>query len=180
MSSEELLKKTMSIFMNIRDLHTDFEYPIPARCIIGGFPLNVDLSYDSNGKNEKLIISEKLIETPDFEDEDDNLNYNDLQLNDEILSISNFGIDGFTSNEILVKDAINELGKYTRGANIDAFKTKSIESFFSRNGAYMKTPEGRFSIKVKKSDGSIKKYSFPWVIKNSDLDILQISWPLQK
>jgi len=175
MSSEELLKKTMSIFMNIRDLHTDFEYPIPARCIIGGFPLNVHLSYDSNGKNEKLIISEKLIETPDFDDKDDNLNYNDLQLNDEILSISNFGIDGFTSNEILVKNAINELGKYTRGANIDAFKTRAIESFFSRNGAYMKTPEGRFSIKVKKSDGSIKKYSFPWVIKNSDLDICDSS-----
>lgn len=171
MSSEELLRKTMFIFMNIRDLHTDFEYPLPAKCLIRGFPLNVNLSYDLNGLNEKLIISEKLTDNPKFENDMDNLNYNDLKLNDEILTISNLGIEGFTAEEISVKDAINELGKYMRGANEDAFKTRAVQSFFSRNGAFMKTPEGRFTIKVQKTDGTIKKYSFPWITKKSRLDI---------
>ncbi|MBX9839545.1 MAG: hypothetical protein K2X69_14670 [Silvanigrellaceae bacterium] len=172
MSSEELLRKTMSIFMNIRDLHTGFKYPLPARCVIGGFPLKVDLSYDINGKNEKLIISKKLAITTNFENQNDNLNYNDLQLNDEILSISNIGIEGLSTEEMPAKVAINELGKYTRGANEDAYKTRSVQNFFLRNGAYLKTPEGRFTIKVKKtSDGSIKEYSFPWQNYKSAADI---------
>ncbi|KAB8038859.1 hypothetical protein GCL60_08360 [Silvanigrella paludirubra] len=172
MSSNELLRNTMSIFMNIRDLHTGFKYPLPARCVIGGFPLKVDLSYDINGKNEKLIISKKLAAIPNFDDPNDNLNYNDLQLNDEILSISNIGIEGLTTDEMPVKIAINELGKYTRGANEDAYKTRSVQNFFSRNGAYLKTPEGKFTIKVKKSsDGSIKEYSFPWQSYKSAADI---------
>ena len=59
MTSENILRSTMKIFTNIRDLHTGFIYPTPARCVIGGFPLTVNLAYDQNGKNEKLIISSK-------------------------------------------------------------------------------------------------------------------------
>ena len=172
MSSDQLLRSTMAIFMNIKDLHTGFIYPMPARCIIGGFPLTVNLAYDSSGKNEKLIISNKLTNSPNFGNESDNNNYKDLQLNDEIISISNLGIEGVSPNEIPVKQAIIELAKLTRGANEDAFKTRAVQKFFSRNGSYMKTPEGRFTLKIKKAiDGSIVEYSFPWQGYKSAADI---------
>jgi C-terminal processing protease CtpA/Prc len=168
MTSENLLKSTMAIFTNIRDLHTGFIYPMPARCVIGGFPLTVNLAYDPNGRNEKLIISSKLTENPNFILQEDNENFNAIQPKDEIISITHLGLEGVTNSELSSKAAIIELGKISRGANEDAFKTRAAQNFFSRNGSYMKTPEGRFSIKIKKaSDGKIVSYSFPWLTYKS-------------
>ncbi len=168
MTSEDILRSTMAIFTNIRDLHTGFIYPIPARCVIGGFPLTVDLAYDQTGTNEKLIISSKLTANPKFEFQEDNENFKALQPKDEIISITNLGIEGITNDELSSKEALIELGKIARGANQDAFKTRAVQKFFSRSGAYMKPPEGRFSIKIKKfSDGNIVSYSFPWLTFNS-------------
>lgn len=178
MTSENLLRNTMAIFMNIRDLHTGFIYPMPARCIIGGFPLTVSLAYDQNGKNEKLIISSKLTKRPNFDLQKDIENFNGLQIKDEIISITNLGLEGVTKTELSSKDAIVELGKVSRGANEDAFKTRAVQKFFSRNGAYMKPPEGRFSIKVKKaSDGKVVTYSFPWIITKSTASICSENLP---
>ena len=168
MSSENLLKSTMAIFTNIRDLHTGFIYPMPARCVIGGFPLSVNLAYDQKGNNEKLIVSNKLTKSPNFDLQEDNINYNEIQPKDEIISITNLGLEGVTNSELSSKEAIIELGKVSRGANEDAFKTRAAQKFFSRSGAYMKTPEGRFSIKIKRStDGKIVTYSFPWLTYKS-------------
>ncbi|WP_186643638.1 S41 family peptidase [Fluviispira vulneris] len=167
MDSENLLKSTMEIFFNIRDLHTGFIYPVPARCYSGGFPITVGLSYDEKyGYKERLIVSAKL--TPSLSlsnvSAEAKSDFEALSVGDEILTIRNIGIEGYENQEIYANTAIDLIGKIGRGANPEAFKSRALQRLFSRNGRYIKIPEGNFTLKVKRaSDGKIVKYTLPWL-----------------
>ncbi|KAB8032204.1 S41 family peptidase [Fluviispira multicolorata] len=164
MDSATLLKNTMSIFFNIKDLHTGFIYPVPARCYTGGFPLTVGLAYENN--QEKLIISAKLLKelNPKIANEKEIDDYKAIEAGDEILTIRNVGIEGFENQEIYANNALNLVGAVGRGANPEAFNSRAAQRFFSRSGRYIKIPEGKFTLKVKKvSDGRIVSYTFPWL-----------------
>ncbi|WP_158998788.1 S41 family peptidase [Pigmentibacter ruber] len=164
MSSEVLLSESMKIFRNIRDLHTGFIYPIPARCNSSSFPLSTKLIYDEYGENEKLIITQKY-DKATFENETLNNNYNKLNIGDEILSIKNIGLEGISSSKkYSTKSAILEIGAFYRGANEDAFRTRAVQNFFNRNGSYMQPAEGNFTIEVRsKKDNQIYEFTFPWI-----------------
>ncbi|BBH52824.1 S41 family peptidase [Fluviispira sanaruensis] len=167
MDSENLLKSTMNIFFNVRDLHTGFTYPVPARCYSGGFPITVGLSYDEKyGYKERLIVSAKLTPSLSLPNASAQAlaDFEALSVGDEILTIRNIGIEGYENQEIYANTAIDIIGKIGRGSNPEAFKSRALQRLFSRNGRYIKIPEGNFTLKVKRAiDGKIVKYTLPWI-----------------
>jgi len=176
MSSAELLNNISYIYRNVHDFHTIFFYPPPAQCIVGGFPLAVKLAYEKNEDSileEKLIISEKFDTNlyTKFATATDKKSYRELNLGDEILSISNLGIEGGYTGKYNIQDALNELILVSQGANQDALKSDAAANFFSRAGALMKLPTGRFNLTVKRaSDGKIIIHEFPWIAYKNSLD----------
>lgn len=175
MSSEVLLKSINKIFNNVRDLHTGFRYPVPAQCVLGGFPLSVKLAYELNDQfqlEEKLVIEAKLAkrlkDTPS-KSRYDEISFAVLKPGDEIIAISNLGLETVpVEKKFLAQEAIQELEKISRGSNEDASKTRAVQLFFSRSGAYMKPPSGRFNLTVKHaSNNKVVTYNLPWILKKS-------------
>ncbi len=168
MSSNQLLTDSMKIFRNIRDLHTGFVYPTPARCISSHFPLTTKLVYNESGENEKLIVVNKP-DKFDFHNNFYNENYAKVKLGDEILAIQNIGLEDIPNyREFSTREALNEIGKFYRGANAEAFRSRAVQSFFYRNGAYMQPAEGIFNIRIKhKADNSETVMTFPWLKKQA-------------
>lgn len=168
MPSNQLLSETMKIFRNIRDLHTGFIYPVPARCISSHFPLTTKLVYNEAGEDEKLIVVNKN-DKYDFHNTFYNENYSKIKLGDEIVSIKNIGLEEIPSyKEFTAKDALNEIGKFYRGANSEAYISRAVQNFFNRNGAYMQPAEGVFNVRIRhKEDKSESEFRFPWLKKQS-------------
>lgn len=177
MGSSELLRAVNTIYKNMHDYHTYYEYPVPARCVNGGFPIKVKLVYEqeSQGKNqEKLIIVEKL--TPTINSSlatiADQQQFKQLMPGDEIISISHLGVEGASSNTLTTREAIDALKKVTYGANPDATDLFAVEALFFRRGGFMQPPSGRFQLAVKKADtGNIQHYDFPWIASKAPMDI---------
>jgi len=179
MSSEELLRKVAEIYTNVRDFHTIFIYPVPARCVIGGFPLDVKLAYESDEKGvlqEKLIITQKFakILKSEFVTASDQESYASLSPGDEILAISNLGLENGPTGVLSTNEALGLLSEVSKGANEDAARTRAAQNFFSRSGGYMKPPSGRFQLTVKKaSDQSVTTFVFPWLAYQSAANVCQ-------
>lgn len=179
MSSETLLRHVNMIFNNVHDLHTGFRYPFPAQCILGGFPIEVDLAYTDadSGLKEKLIVKNKLSQTieSEYATEADQIAFSKIEPGDEILAISNLGLEGVTPNLVNSQSALKLLESVSRGANADAAKTRAVQLFFSRNGAYMKPPSGRFMLYVKHAaNNQITFHEFPWIVYLSSNPACQV------
>lgn len=169
MDSDILLKNIMNIFMKSRDLHTSFTYPFPARCFFASIPLAAAIIYDDindlEGKTEKFIIDGRLAKNldPNLYTEEQNRQFTSIKRGDEIISITNLGVEGETENEVTAQEAINILGRISQGANEDASKTRAVDKLFWRSGSNGKTPVGIFKIKLKKAvDGRIEEFMIPW------------------
>lgn len=171
MPSAQLLVATRDIFRNLHDLHTQFAYPVPASCVIVGFPLKSKLAYDNQGQPH-LIIQQKLAANLGNTNSLYNSNYAALNIGDEILTIQNLGTEGDdNSRTYTVNEAINILGQYAMGANDDAFISRAIDSLFSRNGSNVQPPSGDFTITVKSANnGLVAAYKFPWISYPSNAD----------
>ncbi len=180
MSSETLLRNINSIYRNVNDYHTVFLYPVPARCVMGGFPMSVRFAYEeqegTGNLKEKLVIAQKFSQMIDstVATAADQMVYANLNPGDEILAISNLGLENGPTQTVSSIDAIRELEKVSMGANPDAAKTRAAQAFFSRNGAYMKPPSGRFELTVKSAKNrSVQTYSLPWITYQSTAEFCE-------
>ncbi|WP_186643635.1 S41 family peptidase [Fluviispira vulneris] len=169
MDSDILLKNIMNVFKQSRDLHTSFSYPYPARCFYASIPLAATIIYDdindSEGKTEKIIIDGRLSKNldPQTYTEEQNRQFTSINRGDEIISITNIGVEGETATEVNAKEALKILEIISQGANDDSSKTRSVNNLFWRNGSSGKTPVGTVKIKLKKAiDGSIDEFIIPW------------------
>ncbi len=175
MSSEEILKNIQMIFTKLRDGHTRFTYPFPAQCFNAFFPLDVKLAYEKSEVNSKrnLIISKvysvaELAQLGISFNSNEVKNYLNIQPGDQIISISNLGLDLKKKGELSFENALNELGKATFGANEDSFYSVAALYFFRRDGASFELPKGNFTLKIKSSsDGKTVTYYFPWLYLNT-------------
>ncbi|BBH52827.1 hypothetical protein JCM31447_321200 [Fluviispira sanaruensis] len=165
MDSETLLREAMKIFNKNGDIYTNFTYPSPAKCLSAHFYFDVAFAYDNpKDKEGKLVISKKYsIDTVPLSREEKNDFYN-IQVGDELLSIANIGIEGETDEEISAVEGLKLLMKQASGRTDEVKKDQALQRYFLREGDEGKTPEGNFTVKIKRrAEGQIVTYTFPWM-----------------
>ena len=175
MTSVDLLKKIKMITTKIRDAHTKFIYPFPAQCFNAYFPLNVKLAYEkTEGSSTRNLVISKIYTKTELAHlgisllPNDINNYQNIQLGDQIISITNLGLEGITKTEISSENALSELGKATFGANKDSFYSVASFYLFRRDGGTFELPKGNLILKIKHlNNGKISHYTFPWIYLNS-------------
>ncbi|WP_186643641.1 hypothetical protein [Fluviispira vulneris] len=164
MDSETLLRETMRIFNKNGDIYTKFTYPSPAKCLNAHFYFDVALAYDDpSDKEGKLVISKKYsIDTIPLSREE-KIDFNNIQVGDELISISNIGLEGETEEEISALEGLNLLMKQVSGLTDEEKRDQALQRYFLREGDEGKIPEGYFTVKIKRSaDAQIVTYTFPW------------------